>query len=397
MNYKNLILTAMRALGKNKLRSALTSIGIIIGISSVIVMVGMGNSTRVEVRQKVFTYGANALSVDTNASKTNKWMNETDIVELKKNFMQIELISPYLKKRTVLVKNGNKNMRLDVEGVNSDYFTIKGKKPMSGRLLINNDIVSTAKVAVIGYTVQKELFQGRSPIGDQILVEGVPLTIVGVLEYSGESFGGKDFDSVVVIPYTTFNIRFSNSRNFDEVYIRASSEDAVRDVEKQVLRYLRRKFSIPEGQEDRFKVYTSEEKLKMANEISNALAILLAGIASISLFVGGVGIMNIMLVSVTERTREIGIRMAIGAKKKDIMLQFLIESVALSAFGGFIGIALGLIIYAVIVYFVKWPFIFTISSVLISACFATAVGIFFGYYPAKKASDLKPIEALKYE
>ncbi len=395
MNYKNLLITALRALTKNKMRSALTSIGIIIGISSVIVMVGMGNSARVEVREKVFTYGANALSVSTKQS--GKWMNSSDTIELKKNFYQIEMISPYLKSKYSLAKYKRLSFRTTIEGVGSDYFEIKGKKAGSGRLLSPEDIAGTAKVAVIGYSLKQELFGGGNPIGEQMVIEGIPLKVVGVLEYSGESFGGRDFDNTVLIPYTTFNIRITNKRVFSEVYIKASDEKAIPEVEKIVIKYLRRKFSIPDGQDDRIKVYTSEDKLKMANDISNALAILLAGIASISLFVGGVGIMNIMLVSVTERTREIGIRMAIGAKKRDIMLQFLIESIALSLGGGIIGIVLGLSTYGLIVYFVEWPFIFTISSVLVSVLFASIVGVFFGYYPAKKASDLKPIEALKYE
>jgi len=397
MNYKNLLLTALRALAKNKLRSSLTSIGIIIGISSVIVMVGMGQSAKIEVRSKVYTFGANALSVSTEAKRTGKWMDHSDLIELKKIFYQIDYITPYLRKKLVMVKYGRENIITDIEGVNSSYFSIKGKKIDRGRLLTEEDINSRAKVAVVGSKVQTELFEGRDPIGEQILFDSLPLTIIGVLEYSGEAFSGRDFDSIVIIPYTTYLTRVSNKQFFDEIYIKAIDENSVREVGEDVTKYLRAKFNILEGQPDNFKIYTSDDKLKMANDISNALAILLAGIASISLFVGGVGIMNIMLVSVTERTREIGIRMAIGAKKKDIMMQFLIEAVSLSMIGGIVGLALGLGVYGLIVYFVKWPFIFTPIAVFLAVFFATAVGIFFGYYPARKASELKPIEALKYE
>jgi len=358
-------------------------------------MVGMGESAKIEVRGKVFTYGANALSVST--SRLRKYMNQGDLVELKNTFYQIELISPYLKDKNVIIRYRNMKMTTDIEGVGSSYFEIKGKKCKTGRLFQEEDIFGTSKVAVIGSKVQQELFKRKDPIGEQILVGDVPLTIIGVLEYSGESFGGRDFDSIVLMPYTTFNTRLLNRRVFEEIYIKAIDENSVHEVGDNVRKYLRAKFNILDGQPDNIKVYTSDDKLKMANDISNALAILLAGIASISLFVGGVGIMNIMLVSVTERTREIGIRMAIGAKKKDIMLQFLIESVSLSMVGGIIGILLGLGVYGIIVYFVKWPFIFTPSAVFLAVFFATAVGIFFGYYPAKKASELKPIEALKYE
>lgn len=397
MNYKNLLITALRALSKNKMRSSLTSIGIIIGISSVIVMIGMGNSARVEVREKIFTYGANAMSVSAESNKTGKWFSEGDLLELKKNYNQIEKISPYLKKKAVMARYQNSVLITDLEGVSEEYFDIKGKKNNRGRFLIANDINTTGKVAVIGMSVQKDLFKGRNPVGEQILIDNIPLTVVGVMEATGESLQGRDFDNIVIIPYSTFNIRIYNRRGLDELYIKASNEEAINDLEKKVLSYMRNKFSIPDGIADKFSISTSKDKLKMANDISYALSVLLAGIASISLFVGGVGIMNIMLVSVTERTREIGIRMAIGAKKRDIMLQFLIESVSLSVLGGLIGIILGLSIYGIIAYFVKWPFIFSISSILISVGFAAAVGVFFGYYPSKKAAELKPIEALKYE
>ncbi len=397
MSYRNLLITALRALSKNKMRSVLTSIGIIIGISSVIVMIGLGNSAKVEVRDKIVTFGANAISFSVNSGITGKWIYESDLVELKKNYYQIDKISPFDRKSSLFAIYKDKNTQTNVEGVGEAYFDIKGNKIDRGRFLSENDIVTTAKVAVIGVTVENILFSGRDPIGEVILINGVPFTVVGIMERQGKAFGGRDFDNVVMIPYTTFNKRIRGRAFFDEIYVKAKEPEYVLQVEKLLVRYFRNKFLIPEGQPDRFEISTSEDKLKMANDISNALAILLAGIASISLFVGGVGIMNIMLVSVTERTREIGIRMAIGAKKKDIMMQFLIESVSLSMFGGLVGIALGIAIYALIVYFVKWPFIFTVTSILVSVLFATAVGVFFGYYPSKKAAELKPIEALKYE
>ncbi|HON78551.1 MAG TPA: FtsX-like permease family protein, partial [Spirochaetota bacterium] len=204
-------------------------------------------------------------------------------------------------------------------------------------------------------------------------------------------------DNLMVVPYTTCGVKLFNRRGFDEIYVATHTESMVDETVELVEQYFRRVHSIPHGSPNDFKIKTSKEKLKIANEISNTLSILLAGIASISLFVGGVGIMNIMLVSVSERTREIGIRMAIGAKRRDILLQFLIESVTLSSVGGVVGISLGLAIYYMIIYFVKWPFLFSPFSVLISFFFAFAVGIFFGFYPARKASNLKPIEALRYE
>jgi putative ABC transport system permease protein len=288
-------------------------------------------------------------------------------------------------------------MRTRLEGVGDEYFQIKNLKTQQGRILTPFDISATAKVAVIGMTVKEDLFPDKDPIGEQILVEGVPLTIIGLLEYLPVSFGGRDVNNVIDVPYTTYNIRFANRRSFDEIWVKGSPDVNVRVLGESIMDYMIQKFNPPEKDRNLFQLSTSEDKLKTANDISNALAILLAGIASISLFVGGVGIMNIMLVSVTERTREIGIRMAIGAKKRDIMMQFLVESVILSLVGGIVGIILGLSLYGAITYFVDWPFIFSFFSVIVSVLFATMVGIFFGYYPAQKASDLKPIEALRFE
>jgi putative ABC transport system permease protein len=397
MNLRNILITALRALSKNKLRSALTSIGIIIGISSVIVMVGMGNSARVEVREKVVSYGANAFMVYLSGGRTGKWLIDADLVTLRKYFSDIEYISPYQSRNHSLVRYNNKNTRTRLEGVSDEYFQIKSLKTQQGRSLIPFDISATAKVAVIGMTVKEDLFPDKNPVGEQILVEGVPLTIIGLLEYLPASFGGRDVNNVIDIPYTTFNIRFANRRSFDEIWVKSSADTDVGELGQSIMDYMIQKFNPPEKDRNLFQLSTSEDKLKTANDISNALAILLAGIASISLFVGGVGIMNIMLVSVTERTREIGIRMAIGAKKQDIMMQFLVESVILSLVGGVVGIILGLSLYGAITYFVDWPFIFSFFSVIVSVLFATMVGIFFGYYPAQKASDLKPIEALRFE
>ncbi|MCP4133092.1 MAG: FtsX-like permease family protein [bacterium] len=393
MNLINTILTALRALRKNKLRSALTSVGIIIGVSSVIIMIGLGNSARITVRKKVFTYGENALSIQTNGKQK---MSSIDVINLKKNYYSVKYISPFLK-RGVLLKHKNKHMNSLLFGVGKDYIDIKGRKIKTGSIFSDRDVAKYARHAVIGTTVQIRLFAGKSALGKDIIINDVPFRVVGVLTKIGASFSGRDFDEVVLIPYTTAGTRIWGKREFSEVYLSTHSEDMVDYTANIVRKYLRRKFGIPSKKKDNITIFTSKDKLKMANEISGSLAILLAGIASISLFVGGVGIMNIMLVSVTERTREIGIRMAIGAKKRDIMNQFLIESVTLSSAGGLIGIVLGLLVYYLIIYMVKWPFIFSLYSVVISAVFAAAVGIFFGYYPSRKASSLKPIDALKFE
>jgi len=360
-------------------------------------MVGMGNSARVEVRKKVNTFGVNSMSIYLNGSRTGKWLRDADIIELKELFPQIEYISPWMRSGKSLVKYQNRYLNVSLEGVGEQYYLIKQKNVQKGRILTSYDIKTTAKVALIGTTVQENLFGNKNPVGELILVDGVPLTVAGVLELSTESFSGRDFNAVIEIPYSTFNSRILNRKQFDEVFIKGSDEADVGDLGEAIRGYLINKFRLRPESHYLFKLETSEEKLKTANDISRALSILLAGIASISLFVGGVGIMNIMLVSVTERTREIGIRMAIGAKKRDIMMQFLIESVILSLVGGITGIVLGLSMYGIITYFVEWPFIFSFASVIVSVLFATLVGVFFGYYPAQKASALKPIEALRFE
>ncbi len=399
MNIKNTFITAVRALGRNKMRSALTSIGIIIGVSSVIIMVGLGNSARITVRDRVKNYGTNGISLDTR--KTTR-MNITlkDVENIKKSYYQIKFISPIISipPEKIQVKYRNKNLRSSLLGINNDYFKIVNQAIHSGRLFTDEEVKATAKVAIIGKTLVSELFLNSDPLGQSIIVNNIPFKVIGVLSEAGEAFSGKDVNNILTIPITTTMARLSGgSLTFRQIYVTSLNESLVDETAVILRNFFRKKYSIPDGKEDKLRVQTSEDKLKMANDISKALSILLAGIASISLFVGGVGIMNIMLVSVTERTREIGIRMAVGAKKRDIMIQFLIESVTLSSVGGIIGITLGLLVYFLIIYFIQWPFIFSIFSIIISVLFAAAVGIFFGYYPSKKASNLKPIEALKYE
>ncbi len=393
MNTKNAFITSGRALAKNKMRSALTSIGIIIGVSSVIVMIGLGNSAQIAVRNKVFSYGSNGMAVKTGVHQ----VTNSDIITLKKHYYQIEYITPVAFKKNVLTKFRRDHINSRLFGVNHQFLRIRGRKLKKGRFFSAGEVVRNAKVAVIGPSQVKELFGNKNPIGQQIILDQFPVKVIGVMETAGSSFGGTDFDNVIIIPFTTANSRIFKKRTFWEFYVSANSAKNVEETKNLIHRYLRRKFNYHPGKEDNFKIMTSKEKQKIANDISGALSILLAGIASISLFVGGVGIMNIMLVSVTERTREIGIRMAIGAKKRDIMMQFIIESVTLSTIGGFVGILLGLGIYYIIIIVAEWPFIFSLFSILISFLFAAAVGIFFGYYPARKASALKPIDALKFE
>ncbi len=398
MNIKNAIITAIRSLRRNKLRSLLTSIGIIIGVSSVILMIGLGSSARIEVRDKVANFGENGISFE--MKPFGKRITSNDIFSLKNEIFEIDKISPicYISEKGGLLKYRDNSTRAKMWGVNNDFLKIKGRSVVTGRSFTEDDINSFAKVVIIGLTTKEVLFGQRNPIGEQILFNGVPLQVIGILNAAGIAFSGNDFDNEVIIPHTTANVRFFARRDiYSEIILSTKEENMLEGAEKKIIKYFRKVHNLKEGAEDTYWIKTSKEKLKMTEDITRALSFLLAGIASISLFVGGVGIMNIMLVSVTERTREIGIRMAIGAKRKDVLFQFLIEAVTLTSAGGAIGIMLGLLIYLILVIVLKWAFVFSLLSVLLSFIFSTAVGVFFGYYPARKASNLKPIDALKFE
>jgi putative ABC transport system permease protein len=393
MNLGNSFKSAAKALMRNKMRSSLTSIGIVIGVSSVIMMVGLGSSAKLAVRERIATFGNNGLSV---SFKTRR-IFEKEYIKIKKQFPEFKYITPVMREKHIPVRYLNIASEALLCCVNNDYFYMREWALERGRYFFDNEIQSSECVTIIGSTVMRKFFGYYNPLGKTITINGIPYKVIGVLTETGSSFSGMDFDDTVIIPYTTGMIRFAGSRSVDEIYASGQSDDNLDPMVTAVTTFLRSEHNLTSGMDDDFVVVTSKDKLKMADNISQMLSSLLAGVASISLIVGGVGIMNIMLVSVSERTREIGIRMAIGAKKRDILLQFLIESMTLSTLGGFIGIALGLIGYYAIVSALGWSFIFSIASIFISFIFSSGVGIFFGFYPAKKASALKPIEALRYE
>ncbi|MBN2403412.1 MAG: ABC transporter permease [Spirochaetes bacterium] len=393
MNIKSAIITAARALNRNRTRSALTSIGIIIGVSSVIIMIGISNSARIAVAKKMYTAGANAITV----YHSDRPLTERDMDDLKRMFTQIKYITPQMYKSFMSVKYKNRSLASRLYGVNNNFFYIKGWEIQYGRFFTDIEIASNDKVVVIGDTVRTEIFGFTNPVGEIMNIMGIPFKIVGSLVPFGQALSGRDFDNLLVIPYTTAQTKIIGDKAFEQIIAATHTAEQVDSTVDSIRNYFRSIHSIPYGKPDDFRIETSKQQLKQADNIANILSILAAFTASISLIVGGIGIMNIMLVSVSERTREIGIRMAIGAKKNDILMQFLIESVSLSSAGGVVGITLGLVIYFLIVTIVDWPFIFSPVSVVVSFLFASSVGIFFGYYPAKKASDLKPIDALRFE
>ncbi len=341
----------------------------------------------------MYTAGANAITVYNSARP----LTERDMDDLKRMFSQIKYITPQIYKSYTPVKYKNRSLTSRVYGVNNNFFYIKDWETQYGRYFTDLEITANDKVVVIGNTVRTEIFGFTNPVGEIMLIMNIPFKVIGCLVPFGQALSGRDYDNLLVIPYTTAQTKVIGNKAFEQIIAATYTAEQVDDTVDSIREYFRRIHSIPYGKPDDFKMETSKEKLKQADYITNILSILLAFIASISLIVGGIGIMNIMLVSVSERTREIGIRMAIGAKKKDILMQFLIESVTLSSAGGIVGITLGLIIYFLIVTIVDWPFLFSLMSVIVSFLFASSVGIFFGCYPAKKASDLKPIDALRFE
>jgi putative ABC transport system permease protein len=393
MNMRNLLITAARSLSRNKMRSALTSLGIIIGVASVIMMVGIGNSARIAVREKVFTFGSNAMAVESPASP----FTDRDVETLRRTIPLIKNITPVASRSKVTAKYQSRFILSRISGVDNDFFEIKEWPLQYGRYFADVEVIGIEKVAIIGNTARLELFGYTDPVGNVILVNNIPFKVIGSLTELGQAFSGRDQDNVIIVPYTTAGIKLIGRRTFEEIFISTYSETLVDKTAAEIRNFLRLERAIPPDKGDDFRIRTSKEKLEMAEYISKTLAILLAGIASISLIVGGIGIMNIMLVSVSERTREIGIRMAIGARKRDILIQFLIEAITLSAGGGSAGIVIGLVLYFVITVAVGWPFYLSFFSVIIAFMFSCAVGVFFGYYPAKKASSLKPIDALRFE
>jgi putative ABC transport system permease protein len=393
MNLQGSIKSAIRALLRNKMRSALTSIGIVIGVSSVIMMIGLGSSAKYAIRERIVNFGANGFSINFK----NRRIEEKEYITIKKLFPQMKYATPSVRFRHIIVRYAATETNSNAFGVTNDYFFMRDWGLQLGRYFLSNEITSKQEVVIIGSTVQRKFFSYLNPIGKALIINNRSFKIIGVLNESGSSLSGVDFDDTILIPYTTGIARFGVDDGIDEIYACSHSEELLGLLIESLSAYLRSVHNIPPGAESDFTITTSKDKLKMADSISQTLSYLLAGVASISLIVGGVGIMNIMLVSVSERTREIGIRMAIGAKQRDILLQFLIESVTLSTLGGVVGITLGLIAYYIAVTILGWPFLLSLFSIMLSVIFSGGVGIFFGYYPARKAASLRPIEALRYE
>ena len=406
MNILNLVKIAIKALLRNKSRAFLTMLGIIIGIASVIAMVSLGQSSTLSVREQLSGMGSNMIMImparqmrgGVNMGNSSaKSLDMKDLRALEQNTRYVAHVSPSVSTGAQLVFGSN-NHPGQIQGVSPSYIDIRMYKLASGIMFSDEDVKTYSKVCVVGKTVVDNLFtNGENPIGQVVRFGSIPMKIIGVLESKGQNQMGQDQDDIVLAPYTTVQKRFMAITHFNMLFASATSEEESELAATEITYILRANHKIAEGEEDDFDIRTQEELLSTMSSVTQMLTMLLAAIASISLIVGGIGIMNIMYVTVTERTKEIGLRMAIGAQNRDIMLQFLSESVILSLIGGVIGIILGLILSYLLSYVLKWPFVVSQSAIIISFFVCAATGIFFGWYPAKKAANMDPIAALRYE
>jgi putative ABC transport system permease protein len=396
---------AIRALMRNKMRSILTMLGIIIGVAAVIAMVGVGNGAKADIEAKIATLGKNMILVTagnyTSGGVRSGWaaagtMKIADANAIVDEISGVTMVSPEVRSGAQIAA-GNQNWYTSLMGESPDYFDMREWEFVDGSCFTDQDIRSSNKVAVIGNTVAHQIFGAEDPVGRIIRVGNVPFLITGLLKPKGFSLSGSDQDDIVVVPYTTAMKRVIGTTILRGINVQAADTDDMPLIQERISSLLRQRHNIRPPHDDDFIVRGQQDLVEMATAQSKTMTILLGAIASVSLVVGGIGIMNIMLVSVTERTREIGIRMAIGAHGWDILLQFLIEAVTLSSLGGVIGILLGFASAEAISRFVNWPTTVPILWVLASFLFSAAIGVFFGLYPAKKAAQLDPIDALRYE
>ena len=399
---------ALRALRVNKLRSFLTMLGIIIGVGAVIVMVAIGTGASDMISQQIASMGSNLIMVLPGATTAGgarmglgsvSTLTSDDARAIKEECSAVMEVAPIWGGVTQVVY-GNQNWNTGVNGTPPSFFSVRDWPIESGRFYTEQEDTGSVKVAVLGQSVVDNLFGAESPLGQVIRIKKVPFTVVGVLSRKGQSARGDDQDDVVYIPLSTSQKKVFGSalpKTVRIILVQAQSLEQMAEAEKQVNEVLKQRHRTQPGQLPDFTVRNLTEIMATAQQSANIMSLLLGSIALVSLIVGGIGIMNIMLVSVTERTREIGIRMAVGARSWDILFQFLTESIVLSLVGGLIGVGLGVVGARVMAYFTEWNVLISYSALLISFSFAAAVGIFFGFYPARKASRLNPIDALRYE
>ena len=396
---------ALRALRRNKLRTLLTMLGMIIGVGAVIAMVGIGNGAKTQIENQIASLGQNVILVFsgsmTRGGVHTGWggsgtLTLDDAEAIQREIPGVTVVSPEVRSSTQIAA-GNQNWMTQILGESGDYFTLRQWPLQDGSPFTEQDVRSANKVAVVGQTIVDQLYPGENPIGQVLRIKNAPFIIVGVLKQKGMSMMGSDQDDVVIVPYSSAMKRLFGMTTVRTINVQTATASMLNPVQEQIANLLRQRHRITPGKDDDFTVRNQQEIADMATEQSKTMTYLLAAIACVSLVVGGIGIMNIMLVSVTERTREIGIRLAVGARGNDILLQFLTEAVTLSVIGGVVGIGTGISVSKIIEAWKHWPV--ATPALWIGAAFlvSAAVGIFFGFYPARKASQLDPIDALRYE
>ena len=396
---------AYRALRRNKMRSVLTALGIIIGVAAVIAMVGIGNGAKAQVEAQIASLGQNVILIfsgsTTSSGIRTGWggagtLKIEDAEAIRREVSAVVGVSEEVVS-TTQVAAGNQNWFTRIFGESADYFDIRQWPLADGAPFTAQDVRSANKVCVIGRTTATQIYGNENPIGQILRIKNVPFTITGVLTPKGLSPQGVDQDDIVVMPYTSAMKRVIGGTTLRNINVQIADGRQIEAAQQQIISLLRQRHNIRPGRDDDFTVRTQQEIAEAATATSRVMTVLLGAIAGVSLVVGGIGIMNIMLVSVTERTREIGVRMAVGARGNDILTQFLIEAVSLSSVGGVIGIIFGIATSKILSAYEHWPTLISISSIAIAFLFSAAVGVFFGFYPARKAAALDPIEALRYE
>jgi putative ABC transport system permease protein len=410
VNLLGLLRVAMRALAVNKLRSALTMLGIIIGVAAVIVMIAVGAGAQARVEEQIRSLGSNLLLILSGSTTSggvrmgfgsNLTISEDDAAAIAREIP--ETTSAPALRGTAQIIWGNQNWSTVIFGVTPEYLEVRQWELAGGTAFGSADLAGATKVCLLGQTVARQLFGGGNPVGQQIRIRRVPFTVIGVLESKGQSMMGSDQDDLVLMPISTARKRVlgasnpAKQRSVGTIWVKVREGYDMKAGEEQVRALLRQRHRLQPGQDDDFSLRNLEEVAATQEASSRVLALLLAAVASVSLVVGGIGIMNIMLVSVTERTREIGLRMAVGARTRDILGQFLVEAVALSLIGGLVGVALGMGAAVAVARLADWRIVLAPEAVLLAVAFAFAVGVFFGFYPARKAARLNPVEALRFE
>ncbi len=405
MKTNTLVRLAAQAIRKNKMRATLTMLGIIIGVAAVIVMVAIGSGARARIRAQIQNLGTNMIVITPGAASTGgvsqgaqafPTLSLDDVAKIRSEAQDVTAVSPVVVSRAPVI-TAQGNWRTMINGVDTDYQTIRDWAVDDGTFFGADDVQGQRTVAVLGRTVAQKLFGDGEAVGQQIQIGKAVFTVDGVLVPKGQTAGGSDSDDIVLVPYTTAATRLNGKNRIPQILASAVSEQNISAAQEEIRGLMRESHKLSQNDEDDFTVRNQTDLAQAAESSTRVMTLLLAAIASISLLVGGIGIMNIMLVSVTERTREIGIRLAIGARGSDVLTQFLVESIVMGVFGGAIGLVAGVVGAKVLGHFTGWETVISPLIMLVAIGFSGAVGVFFGYYPARKAAALNPIQALRYE